>query len=166
MGNVNTEIERYVNKSSKSVIFYVVSTIVTLYAIFWLQYFIFGGIAVGIIIFVGFNSGMEIDFSKQKYRSVKFLGPISFGTWLDLPEIKYISVFSVKIVSGVRGLSNTRISNTEKAIQVNLIHGKNERLKIYQTTETEDAFSKATTIAKKLNLKIYDATSGKGDWLE
>lgn len=160
------ETERFVNKSNKSVAFYIASVLVTLFAVLFLQYYILGGMAFGIMIFVAFNSGMEIDFTHKKYRKVKFLGPVSFGTWIDLPDIKYISVFSVKIVLGVRGLSNTRISSSEKAIQVNLIHGKNERLKIYQTTETEDAFEKAKTIAEKLNLRIYDATSGKGDWLE
>lgn len=166
MRDGNLDVQRFVSKSSKSIIFYIVSIMITLYAVIWLQYFIFGSIALGGMLFVAFNSAIEIDFKRLRYRNVKYLAALSFGKWVDLPEIKYVSVFRVKIVSGVRGLSNTRISSNEKAIQVNLIHGKNQRLKVYQTIDTEDAFEKARLIAGRMGLDVYDATKREGKWLD
>lgn len=74
-------------------------------------------------------------------------------------------MFRTVLVSSVTGRSGARVSNRDKVILINLIHGKNRRLKVYQTHELNDAMEKAELIANKLQLKIYDATTSDGKWL-
>jgi hypothetical protein len=158
---------KFVIKNKKSISFIIVSTLVTVFAILWFQTFLFGGIAVGFgLLIIGYTDGFEINFKNRKYRNTQFIGPVAFGTWNDLPEISYISVFRTVIASSVRGLSNTKISSKEKVVIINLIYGKNKRLRVYKTEDIEDAFKKAQLLSRELDLRIYDATSHVGVWFE
>ncbi len=159
---------RFVSKTKKSIFYQIAFTLVLLYAIFWMQVFFFGRIALGMgaLLLIGYTDGFDIDFKGKKYRKTKYLGPMAFGKWIDLPEVKYISVFRVIITSGVRGLSNTRVSSQEKVIVINLIYDKNKRLRVYKTEDKNDAFEKAGLISKGLGLRIYDATEREGKWLD
>jgi len=146
----------------------IVSIAMFLWGIMWIQYRLFGGLVIsfGSIILFATVVGIQIDFENKKYRLGIFLGQNAFGKWKELPEIKYISVFKTTYTRTVRGISGIgSVSSKEKTIVINLIHGKNRRLKVYMTDEVSDAFEKANYIAEKLELKIYDATEKEGKWL-
>ena len=156
----------HVFKFKKNLRMKIASFLMLTIAILWFQTFLFGSIVLGFgsILFFVHQKGIELDFGNNKYRTGYYIGGYGFGNWLELPEIKYISVFKTTLVSAVRGLSNTKISSKEKVILVNLIHGRNGRITIFKTQDREEAFSHAEFIAHKMNLKIYDATERPGCW--
>lgn len=153
-------------KYKKSVGHYIGSTLMMIFAIIWIQHFLFGSIVLGLgsIIFLGYRQGIEIDFKQRKYRDVYYFGNIGFGNWKFLPEIKYVSVFRTIITSGVTGRSGASITTKERVILVNLIHGKNQIINVFKTEDVDEAFKKAEIISTHLNVKIYDATERKGKW--
>ncbi len=155
----NTNIFQYKVKPN-----YIYKTAFVLVAVFWalwFNYYLFGTISVGVLSAVIFISskGLEIDFENNRYREGRIAGKVCTGKWQPLPNVKYISVFKANVVSRVSGRSGAGVSSNERVIKVNLIHGKNGRLTVYQTPEKEDAFEKACLISEKLNLKILDATT-------
>jgi hypothetical protein len=158
----------YIFKNKKSLSFKIVSTMMLLSGILWIPSFLLGGITLGIfsLLIIVPVEGLEIDMEERKYRNIIIIGNQSFGNWKYLPEIKYISVFRTIIVSSIVGRSGATVSNREKTILINFIHGKNQRLRVYKTDNVEDAFLKAKYFSEKLNLRIFDATSKKGKWLE
>lgn len=157
----------FIFKGTKSLKIRIISSFVFLFGLLMMQIFLFGGIITtfGSIVLFATVIGIQIDFENKRYRLAIFFGNIPFGKWKELPELKYISVFKATYVATVRGLTNTGLTSIEKKIVLNLIHGRNRRLKVYITDEVDDAFEKAQYIAKKLNLKIYDATEKEGKWL-
>ena len=152
---------RFINKQKRSVTYTIVFTLVALVGIMWMQNFLFGGVSLtgAALFFIVRTKGTELDFKNYRYRDGGFIGNVCFGQWKKLPEIKYISVFKVTMASSVAGLSNTKVHNRQETIKVNLIHGRNKRLTVFQTYDTKEAFSAARTIAQELDLRIYDATS-------
>jgi hypothetical protein len=160
--------DHFINKKKRSVTYTIVFTLVALVGIMWMQNFLFGGISLtgAALFFIVRTSGTELDFKNYRYRDGGFIGNVCFGQWKKLPEIKYISVFKVTMASSVAGLSNTKVHNRQETIKVNLIHGRNKRLTVFQTYDTKEAFSAARTIAQELDLRIYDATSPNRKWLD
>lgn len=132
--------------------------------LFWSIYFnmlFFGTVGVGLLggLFFISSNGVEIDCENGRYRKGRIAGSICTGAWKALPDVKYISVFSVNMVTKVRGVSNACVTSKDRIVEVNLIYGKRGRLTIYKTSEANDAFEKACLISEKMNLKILDATS-------
>lgn len=163
------EMNSFIFKGTKSLKMKIVSTSMLILGIMWIQYRLFGGLIVsfGSIVLFATVVGIQIDFENKKYRLALFFGPNAFGKWKELPDIKYISVFKTTYVRTVRGIAGVgSVSSSEKTIVVNLIHGKNKRLKVYATDDVNDGFEKANYIAKKLDLKIYDATERVGKWIQ
>ena len=158
----------FVFRYKKSFAYKISSTLMLLYSIYLLQAYLFGGIilTIGSLLFIAHVKGIELDLTNKKYRTVKIIGNQSFGRWQDLPQIKYISVFRTIIASSVMGRSGATVTNREKTILINLVHGKNQRLRVYKTENTDDAFEKAKYFSEKLNVRIFDATAKKGKWLE
>ena len=157
---------KFVFKHNKSVGHYICGSLMVIFGVLWIQYFLFGAVVLGIgsVIIIAFQEGVEIDLENKKYRNALFIGDYPMGNWKDLPEIKYISVFKTIIVSGVTGRSGASVTSREKVILINLIHGKNQQITVYKTEVKEDAFEKAEFLATKLNLRIYDATERVGEW--
>jgi hypothetical protein len=127
----------------------------------WFDLSLFGIVGVGLLACAFFisSNGIEIDCENKRYRKGRIVGNICTGSWKALPDVKYISVFSVNMVTKVRGRSNACVTSKNRVIEVNLIYGKRGRLTVYKTSEANDAFEKACLISEKMNLKILDATS-------
>jgi hypothetical protein len=155
-------------KHKKTIPYQIIAGLVIIFSIYWIQFFLFGGIILGLgsLIFILYNEGLEIDFKQSKYRDVIIFGNVAFGKWVNLPEINYISVFRTVLVSGVYSMAGNKATNREKVILINLIYGKNERILVYKTEDLQEAFTKAEYLSEKLNLKIYDATTKAGKWYE
>jgi len=158
----------FIFKQKKSIPYQIASFMVLLYGIILIQYFIFGGIIIGIgsLIFISVIEGIEIDFNSRKYRNAKFIGKLTIGNWQNLPEINYISVFRTTITRAIVGRSEARVSSSERVIIINLIYDKNKKLRVYKTKDYKDAFKKAELFSQKLNLRIFDATEKIGKWIE
>ncbi len=158
----------FVFRYKKSFAYKISATLMLVYSIYLIQAYLFGGIilTIGSLLFISNVSGIELDLKQNKFRNVKIIGNHSFGSWQDLPEIKYISVFRTIIASSVMGRSGATVTSREKTILINFVYGKNQRLRVYKTENVEDAFEKAKYFSEKLNLRIFDATLKKGKWLE
>ncbi|HRG58050.1 MAG TPA: hypothetical protein PK323_03785 [Bacteroidia bacterium] len=121
----------------------------------------FGLTSIGLFVYV---EGIEINFIEKRYRKIKIFGPQKFGNWENFGKSCYISIFKTALISGVTGLSGTSVTAKEKVIQVNLVIEKNQRILAYQSSNKEDAFIIANMLSSKLNIKLWDATEGKGKW--
>ncbi len=158
----------FIFKYKKSYAYTIAATLMFIYTFFLVQIYLFGGILLGLgaFVLVAHTRGIEVDLQNKNYRSVVIFGNQAFGSWQPLPKINYISVFKAIIASSVMGRSGATVTTREKAILVNLIHDKNQRLLVYKTENVEDAFVRAKIFAEKLEVKIYDATNRKGHWLD
>ncbi len=135
--------------------------------------FIFSGFSyfLGVLLclisafFIIMIRGTEIDFNKKRYRKIKIFGKFVSGKWLNLPEIKYISLFRAIMTQELKSVRTVKTEISEKYILINLIHENNKRLTVYKTQNFEDALNKAKLISKNFKIKIYDATSKDKKWL-
>jgi hypothetical protein len=126
---------------------------------------IFGSLLSALSIgLLGYQRGIEIDFKNKRCKEFIIFGPQKIGNWSTLSNMKYISVFKANMVSKVSGQSGASVSSKESIYQVNLIHSKNAKLKLFQTLDINEAFAKAEEIAPKMDLKIWDATTRNATW--
>ena len=125
---------------------------------------LFGMIFCGMSVFFFNRDGSEIDLKIKKYRTFIELFGLRFGTWKNLPEIEYISVFSTTESAKVRVLSAEATVKND-IIVLNLFYNGNHRIKAYATTDKEDAFKVAKQIAGILKIDILDATEGESKWI-
>lgn len=155
-------------KNKKSLMFRIIAGLIMLWSLMWINNFLIGGSILNLccLIYIANSNGIELDLTNRKYRDVNWIGSYGIGQWSELPEIKYISVFKALMSQSLQGRSGTTVTQKNSVIQINLIHGKNKRLKVYQTEDKEEAFFKAKIISEALNLRIYDATSKDRKWME
>jgi len=155
-------------KHKKSLIFRIIAGLVLLWCLIWLKTFFLGGSLIGLccLVYIANTSGIELDLKNKRYRDVNWIGSVGIGNWNELPEVKYVSVFTAIMASSLQGRSGTSITQKDSVIQVNLIHGRSGRLKVYQTEDKAEAFEKAKIISEALDLRIYDATTKDRKWLD
>lgn len=126
-----------------------------------------GIVAIGIFLY---DDGIEVDFVLKKYRYFTSFGSLVLGEWKDISDLHYISVFKTGLTltfndpyMGASYGSDT--ISYKDVLQVNLIVGHNERLRLFETGDMQsDVFGFSKQLASKLNLKIWDATERKGKW--
>lgn len=88
------------------------------------------------------------------------------GKWRSLPELKCLSVFKTKLVSRTYGRSNASITTEESVVQVNLVSESNERIKLLEVENLDEAVVFAKDWSKKLDTRVWDAADREGKWLE
>lgn len=115
---------------------------------------------------LAYQSGIEVNFSNRTYRTITAFGPKAFGTWQPLPALTSVSVFRTQVVSRTYGRSNASITTRDEVIQVNLATGRNERIRLLETEQMEEAFAFAKEVAQQLDLRLWDATSKEGQWVD
>jgi len=98
------------------------------------------GIRFSVVNNVLFN--LDINMYKDEYA----VGPIKFGRWKILPDIKYVSVFKQPL------------KEEDYIFEVNLWYGKNKHFNIYRNIDCEFTLEMGFHIANKLNVKLLDAT--------
>jgi hypothetical protein len=69
-------------------------------------------------------------------------------------------------VSSLTGKSGASVNSKQGVYQVNIITEKNLQLRVLETEDIDEAFQFAKDFAPNLDLKIWDATSKKGKWLQ
>ncbi|MCB9187216.1 MAG: hypothetical protein H6601_10820 [Flavobacteriales bacterium] len=126
----------------------------------------------GIVLAIGaggllmYQSGIEVNYNERTYRLITAFGPQGFGTWEPLPPINCVSVFKTQLVSSTYGRSNASVTTREEVIQVNLATEQNQRIRLFETDNIEEAFAFAKKVSEKLDLKVWDATTREGHWVE
>jgi hypothetical protein len=95
------------------------------------------------------------DLDIKKFKKEYSVGIIKIGKWKDLPEIDYVSLFTVTS------------DNEPSRYDVNLWYKTNQHLTIYQTDfiNIEIAFHTSYEIAKKLEIDLLNATICPYEWM-
>lgn len=115
---------------------------------------------------LAYQSGIEVNFRQRSYRTITAFGPQAFGTWQPLPALTSVSVFRTQVVSRTYGRSNASFTSRDEVIQVNLTTERNERIRRLETEHMEEAFVFAKEVAQQLDLRLWDATSKEGQWVD
>lgn len=119
---------------------------------------------IGMLVIV-YQTGIEIDLQKKMYRLTNNIGPVIFGEWVELPSLKYISVFKTNVSRAYYTRYGNSTTDSDTVIQVNLITSQNKKIKLFQTSNPSKAFEITKTHASKLGLDVWDATTKEGKWL-
>ncbi len=92
---------------------------------------------------LGFSVKINYYFNleNKKYKKQFQIGLIRYGIWKKLPELEYVSVFYYKSM-----------------YEVNMWYVKNQKFKMYEYSDDEQAFYAAKMICRKLKIKLLDAT--------
>jgi len=114
---------------------------------------------------LAYQPGIEVNFAERTYRMITAFGPRGFGNWEPLPALKCVSVFKTQLVSSTYGRTNASVTTREEVIQVNLATEQNQRIRLLETDNAEQAFAFAKEVSQKLNLQVWDATGKEGKWL-
>jgi hypothetical protein len=116
-------------------------------------------------LFLLYQTGIEINFQQKTYRYITSFGIYDFGNWVDLPELKLISVFKLNISSSFFSRSGRSTTKNDIVIQVNLVSHDNKRIKLLESKNVNEAFAYANELIPLLNLKVWDATDKEGKWV-
>ena len=145
--------------------------------IFGVSSFLFGIITLGFgmilagLFIIGLSvslittQGAQLDLTAGKYRRVKSIVGIHFGTWQAFPGFEYISIFTTKLKQSVTVAAATTASS-EPVIVLNLFYKGNKYLTVYQTTDRSEAFKVAERFRKILNIDVLDATGSEKHWVD
>jgi len=123
-------------------------------------------LGIGAFGLIAYESGIQLNLQNNTFRFINTIGSMTFGKWQPLPNLKYISVFKVNLVSRIEGRSGASVSDKQIVIQVNLITDKNIRLRLFETNDKEKAMVFAKELAPQLHLRVWDATQNDGHWVE
>jgi hypothetical protein len=125
---------------------------------------VFSLVLSGIGVFLVMSQGSEINLDTKKYREFYSVLGIDFGTWKDLPQLDYVSVFKTKENSRVQGMgASANFSNP--IIKLNLFYNTNKKIEVYKTEDVDEAFKLAKHIAEVFRIDVLDATDKESKWL-
>uniref|UniRef100_UPI00404A6035 hypothetical protein n=1 Tax=Gelidibacter sp. TaxID=2018083 RepID=UPI00404A6035 len=125
---------------------------------------VFSLVLSGIGVFLVMSQGSEINLDTKKYREFYSVLGIDFGTWKDLPQLDYVSVFKTKENSRVQGMgASANFSNP--IIKLNLFYNTNKKIEVYKTEDVDEAFKLAKHLAETFQIDILDATERETKWL-
>lgn len=127
-------------------------------------YNVFSIVLSGIGVFLVMSQGSEINLDTKKYREFYSVLGIDFGTWKDLPELEYVSVFKTKENSRVQAMgASANFSNS--IIKLNLFYNTNRKIEVYKTEDVNEGFELAKHLSEVLSIDILDATDKESKWL-
>lgn len=119
--------------------------------------------------FIGLNllltEGSEINFIDKKYRTIKSVLGIRFGTWKDCPKFEYVSVFKTKENQTIRVITVETTIQSD-IILLNLFYANNKYITFYKTDNKKDAFKVANHFNLIFDVDILDATEKESKWVK
>jgi len=126
---------------------------------------------IGIIMIpVGFivaflNINQDLDIKNMKYKEYfEFLG-IKFGKWKDIPIIDYVTVFRERTIQG-KNVVSISSHHTEENYKVEMIINRKEKISVAKYANKEKALEKGLELARALDCKLLDYTSGSPKWIK
>ena len=126
---------------------------------------VFGAIFAVIGLNLISTEGSEINFIDKKYRTIKSVLGIHFGTWKDCPKFEYVSVFKTKESNTIRVITAETTIQSD-IILLNLFYANNKYITFYKTDDKEDAFKVANHFNLIFDIYILDATESESKWIE
>ncbi len=145
----------------------ILGIIVAIFSVGGLVYSLVLGVimALGAVGLIAYQSGIEVNFEERTYRLINAFGHQGFGSWESLPPLKCVSLFKTQLVSTTYARSSASVTTRDQVIQVNLATEQNARILLFETNNIEEAIVIAKEASHKLNLKIWDATTSDGKWM-
>ena len=125
---------------------------------------VFNLVLSGIGVFLMLREGSEIDLMSKKYREIYSVLGVKFGTWKNLPEVEYVSVFKTKENKRVQAMAGSANFSND-IYKLNLFYNTNKKIEAYRTENATDAFENAKYLSQVLNIKVLDATTRDSKWL-
>jgi hypothetical protein len=119
--------------------------------------------AVGLSVLTA--KGAQLDITNKKYREIKSVAGVHFGTWKPFPEFEYVSVFKTSEKKSVTIVTATA-TKSEGVIVLNLFYKGNKHFTIYKTDDKADAFKMAEKLRKLFDIDVLDATEKEKKWVE
>jgi hypothetical protein len=162
------ETYRFLYKLDKPMSMKIMGIIVALFSVGGLATTPLFGIvlAISAVGLIAYQSGIEVNFKNLTYRMITAFGPQGFGSWEPLPVLKCVSIFRTTLVSTTHGRSNASVTTRDEVIQVNLATEQNKRIRLFETDNIDEAFAFAKDVSQKLNLRVWEATSPEGHWVD
>jgi hypothetical protein len=119
------------------------------------------------VIAFSYKSGLEITKASQMRNYISIFGR-SFGKWINLPEIEYVSVVRVNrnrwiATGGFLGQeqSNNKIYNVKL-----ILNSKSQKYIKLISTSKEKALAYAIEIGNLIDLKVLDYTESSSKWIK
>lgn len=147
------------NRFNISFVVYFVICLVTGY------YFIEAGLAATAlgVVMLTYQSGIELDTEKSRYRNfMKVLG-YTLGEWRYLPKIKYVSV--VRVLYLTSEVDGSEPESCDYQYKLILAVDDNQRIIKLSTLDKDKALEEAMQIGERLNLGVYDCTTPEKKWI-
>jgi len=127
---------------------------------------LFGMPAIAGGLFFSFShTGIQINFSENKYRECLGVFQLKMGKWHSLPEVQYVTVFVGRIVEEMH-MASISSTQTTSDYKINLIVSKTSRIEIGSYTDKIEAMNTGRYLANQLQCKLLDYTSGDPVWVE
>ncbi|MEL6809756.1 MAG: hypothetical protein AAFP76_00285 [Bacteroidota bacterium] len=137
----------------------ILAVVISLFSLYLLyEGMLFGLILLAVGIKLSLRTGIEVDLHGKCYRTIYSIFGTVFGSWKNLPEIEYISVFKTKKKSRARVIT-AEASLDFVVYKLNLFYDRNQHIEAYVTEHRDNAFEVANQMANVLKTEIYDATN-------
>ncbi len=107
---------------------------------------------LAVFFYVTHNGSIQ-DLEHKRYTKPRMCRGKAYGTWFDLSEVVYVSVFQAKMVHTLHSVTYRTFETEEKEYTINLIYDKRKRLQVYSTKDKEYSIELAKHIAHKLGVK-------------
>ena len=92
----------------------------------------------------------HFDIANKRYKKIFSFGMVNFGTWTPLQNIAYVAIYT----------------NQNDSIEVNIWYDRNQHFQIAAYEESEQALIAATSVARQLDVALWDARDPKNrDWI-
>jgi hypothetical protein len=155
--NIISETARPIWQIPIAALFFSVSTLILLYALYQIDFTEKGLmqfvhriepsiylIAIG----VGFTltKSIHIDMENSRFRPTYNIGPLKFGSWQTINNYQYVSVFHQPTTGG------------DYIFEVNLWYDNNKHFELYEEDNYKEAFLIGYDLSELLNIDLLDAT--------
>jgi hypothetical protein len=121
-------------------------------------------ILVGILVNL-MTKGIQLDFSRKRYREYAAILGLKYGKWIKLPDIDYISVFRQQLIKQ-GGMQSLSYQDKQEVIIVKLVVSENEHYDVASFKKQEDGMALGKLCAQKFNTKLLDYTNPDPKWVE
>ena len=114
-----------------------------------------------------YATAVSVDTERRLYRQhFRYLSLFrKSGAWRPLPDVKYVLLF--RTLYAKCESCSIEDFNRSSLIQLSLVHGKNRKLIVNESSDAELIYAQAEQLAADLSVRLRDAASDRRNprWL-
>ncbi len=106
-----------------------------------------------------YTDGIELDFNKNRYRTIFSIFGISYGIWKSIPKIDYISIFKTafsKTIGNIGFDGGAEATMSERVIKINLFAKNRKIITLFMTKNAETAIEIAESFKKFYGIDVVN----------